>query len=58
MRRGTIIPLIFIAQGGAVAAGSALYLVHEGIPLYWLAIAAVGAACLGVIIDLIFRWKP
>ena len=58
MRRGTIIPLIFIALGAAIAASTALYLAHQGIPLYWLALSAVGAACLGVIIDLIFRWKP
>lgn len=58
MRRGTIIPLIFITLGAAIAASTALYLAYEGVPLYWLAFAAVGAACLGVIIDLVWRWKP
>lgn len=57
MRHGTIIPILFIALGSAIAASTALYLSAKGIPLYWLALASVGAACLGVIIDLILRWE-
>lgn len=57
MRDGTIIPVIFIAIGSAIAGILALYLSASGIKLYWLVLAAVGAACLGVIIDLILRWE-
>ena len=57
MRDVTIIHILFIALGSAIAASTALYLSSKGIPPYWLALAAVGAACLGVMIDLILRWK-
>ncbi len=57
MRDVTIIHILFIAFCSAIAASTALYLANEGIPLYWLALSAVGAACLGVVIDLILRWK-
>ena len=57
MRDRAIIPTLFIALGSAIAASTALYLSSKGIPPYWLALAAVGAACLGVMIDLILRWE-
>ena len=57
MRDRTIIPLLFIALGSAIAASTALYLSSRGIPLYWLALSAVGAACLGVMIDRVLRWE-
>ena len=57
MRDRIIIPIIFIALGSAIAAITALYLSSNGIPLYWLALVAVGAACLGVMVHLVLRWE-
>lgn len=56
MRDVTIIHILFIAFCSAIAASTALYLSSKGIPLYWLALVAVGAACFGVIIISIWRW--
>ena len=55
--RRKIIHILFIALGSAIAAVTALYLSYTGIPIYWLFLAAVGAACLGVMIDIVLRWE-
>lgn len=57
MRDVTIIPILFIALGSAIAASTAVYLSYKGIPLYWLALIAIAAACIGVMIHLVIRWK-
>ena len=53
----TIIHILFIAFGSAIAASTAVYLSYKGIPLYWLALIAIAAACIGVMIHLVIRWK-
>ena len=57
MRDVTIIHILFIAFGSAIAASTAVYLSYKGIPLYWLALIAIAAACIGVMIHLVIRWE-